>query len=139
MSPDRHGSGATRIEADLSSTEERNLMRRASTCLAVLALAALALPSLSSAAPTVTLKAIAVPIPKPGGGTYPGTGNIYGAGAAVEAEYHISGTEYGGFPPPIIGVNFWLPKGTKLHTTGFKTCAANLIAEQKEPEKCPPG
>src|SRR5438445_13676021 len=79
MSPDRHSSGATRIEADLSSTEERELMRRASTCLAVLALAAaaLALPSFASAAPTVTLKAIAVPTPKPGGGNWPGPGNIY--------------------------------------------------------------
>jgi hypothetical protein len=114
-------------------------MRRASTCLAVLALAALALPSFASAAPTVHLKAVAVPIPKPGGGTWPGTGNIYGAGAAVEAEYSISGTEYGGFPPPVIGVNFWLPKGTKLHTSGFKTCSAAIISEQKEPEKCPNG
>jgi hypothetical protein len=146
MSPDRHGSGATRIEADLSSTEERKLMRRASTCLALLALAALTLPSLASAAPEVKLKAVAVPIPKLSSGfpptetgKWPGTGNIYGAGAAIEAEYQISGTEYGGFPPPIIGVNFWLPKGTKLHTTGFKTCASAIISEQKEPEKCPAG
>jgi hypothetical protein len=136
MSPDRHGSGATRIEADLSSTEERNLMRRASTCLAVLAFAVLALPSLASAAPTVTLKAIAVPIPKPGGGTYPGTGNIYGAGAAVEAEYHISGTEYGGFPPPVIGVNFYLPTGAKLHPAGFPGCAATVL-ERTGPSGCP--
>jgi hypothetical protein len=114
-------------------------MRRASTCLAVLALAALALPSLASAAPEVKLKAVAVPIPKPGGGTYPGTGNIYGAGAAVEAEYKISGTEYGGFPPPVIGVNFWLPQGTKLHPQGFKTCPTKIVAEEKEPEKCPKG
>ena len=114
-------------------------MRRASTCLAVLALAAFALPSLASAAPSVKLKAVAVPIPKTGGGTWAGTGNIYGAGAAVEAEYQISGTEYGGFPPPIIGVNFWLPKGTKLHTSGFKTCPIKVIAEEKEPEKCPKG
>jgi hypothetical protein len=148
MSPDRHGSGATRIEADLSSTEERKLMRRASTCLAVLALAAaaLALPSLAAAAPTVTLKAVAVPIPKLGSGFPPtetghwaGTGNIYGAGAAIEAEYKISGTEYGGFPPPVIGVDFWLPKGTKLHPAGFKTCPTALIEQQKEPEKCPIG
>ena len=40
MSPDRHGSGATRIEADLSIKRGENLMRRASTCLAVLGLAA---------------------------------------------------------------------------------------------------
>jgi hypothetical protein len=125
---------------------EKKLMRRASTCVAVLALAAFALPSLASAAPEVKLKAVAVPIPKLSSGfpptqvgTYPGTGNIYGAGAAIEAEYQISGTEYGGFPPPIIGVNFWLPKGTKLHPSGFKTCSVALIEVQKEPEKCPKG
>jgi hypothetical protein len=111
-------------------------MRRAATCLAVLALAVLALPSLASAAPTVTLKAVAVPIPKPGGGTYPGTGNIYGAGTAVEAEYHISGTEYGGFPPPLIGVNFYLPTGSKLHPAGFPGCPATTL-EKTGPSACP--
>src|ERR1700730_9215886 len=104
-------------------------MRRASTCLAVLALAALAVPSFASAAPVVPLKALAVPIPKPGGGTYPGTGHFYGKGAAVEAEYHITGTEYGGFPPPLIGVNFFLPKGTKLHTSGFSTCSPAALEQ----------
>jgi hypothetical protein len=101
-----------------------------------MALAALALPSFASAVPKVTLKAIAVPIPKPGGGTYPGTGNIYGAGAAVDAEYRITGTEYGGFPPPLIGVNFYLPKGTKLHTAGFKACPRSAL-EQTGPSACP--
>jgi hypothetical protein len=102
-----------------------------------LAAAALALPSLASAAPTVTLKALAVPIPKPGGGNWPGTGNIYGAGAAAEAEFHISGTEYGGFPPPLIGVNFWLPTGAKLHPAGFATCSKETI-ERTGPTACPP-
>ena len=135
MSPDRHGSGATRIEADLSSTEERELMRRASTCLAVLALAAaaLALPSFASAAPTVTLKALAVPIPKPGGGTWPGTGNIYGAGAAAEAEFHISGTEYGGFPPPLIGVNFYLPTGTIQDEEAILVAAREIFGDHMRP------
>jgi hypothetical protein len=112
-------------------------MRRASTCLAVLALAALALPAVVSAAPEVKLKAVAIPIPKPGGGTYPGTGNFYGKGAAVEVEYKIASKEYGGFPPPIIGINFYLPKGTKLHPAGFKTCPTKVVIEEKEPEKCP--
>ena len=35
---------------------------------------------------------------------FPGTGNKLGAGAAVESQLTISGTEYGGFPPPLIGV-----------------------------------
>jgi hypothetical protein len=112
-------------------------MRRASTRLALVAIAALALPSLAFAAPRVTLRAVAVPIPKPGGGTWLGTGNIYGAGAAVQAEYHISGTEYGGFPPPVIGVNFYLPTGAKLHPAGFPGCPATTL-EQRGPSACPP-
>ncbi len=70
ISPDRHGSGATRIEADLSINRGEKLMRRASTCLALLgSLAVLGLPAVASAAaPTATFKAKAVPIPKPGGG-----------------------------------------------------------------------
>jgi len=145
MSPDRHGSGATRIEADLSIKRGENLMRRASTCLAVLGLALLALPSVASAAPKVVLTAEAVPIPKPGGGSWPHTGNIYGAGAAVQAEYTIKGTEYGGefsgegHPDPLIGVTFFLPKGTKLHSQGFKTCPLKTLEVEKAPEKCPKG
>ena len=53
-------------------------MRRASTCLAVLGLAVLGLSATASAAPTITLKAEAVPIPG-----FPHTGNILGAGAAL--------------------------------------------------------
>jgi len=105
-------------------------MRRASTCLAVLGLALLALPGIASAAPTVTFKGKAVPIPG-----FPHTGNILGAGAAVEAEFHITGTEYIGSPPPLIGVNVFLPKGTKLHTTGFPTCAKTVL-EQVGPSGC---
>jgi hypothetical protein len=108
-------------------------MRRASTCLAVVGLAVLALASVASAAPTVTFKAKAVPI-----AGFPHTGNILGAGAAIEAEYKISGTEYGGFPPPLIGVNFYLPKGAKLHPAGFPTCTKTTL-EQFGPSKCPKG
>ncbi len=107
-------------------------MRRASTCLAVLGLAVLALSGTASAAPTVTFKATAVPIPG-----FPHTGNIYGAGAAVEAEFHISGTEYGGYSPPLIGVNVFLPKGSKIHSAGFPTCPVATIQVQHEPAKCP--
>src|SRR5882724_4585865 len=76
-----NGSGATRIEADLSiKLRERKLMRRASICVAVLGLALLAIPSAALAVPTVTFKAKAVPIKG-----FPHTGNILGAGAAIEA------------------------------------------------------
>jgi hypothetical protein len=105
-------------------------MRKASTILAVLAIGLLAIPAAASATPVVKFKAEAVPIPG-----FPHTGNILGAGAAVHAEYKIEGTEYGGFPPPLIGVNFYLPSGTKLHTTGFPTCAKSIL-EQTGPSGC---
>jgi hypothetical protein len=134
MSPDLNGSGATRIEADLSINRgESKLMRRASTCLAVLAVALTALTGVASAAPTVTMKLTAVPIPG-----FAHTGNIYGAGAAVQSEFTIKGSEYGGFPAPLIGVNVWLPTGTKIHQAGFKNCATASL-EAKEPKKCPGG
>jgi hypothetical protein len=113
-------------------------MRRASTCLAVLGLALLAVPGVASALPEVKFKALAVPIPKPGGGNYPHTGDILGAGTALEAEYQITGTEYQGSPPPIIGVNFYTPKGSILHTSGFPTCS-DATLEQFGPVKCPKG
>jgi len=109
------------------------MMRKASTCLAVLGLAVLALPGVASALPTVTFKAKAVPITG-----FPKTGNILGAGAALQAEYKITGTEYQGSPPPIIGINFYLAKGAKLHTSGFKTCSKPVL-EQFGPVKCPKG
>jgi hypothetical protein len=87
----------------------------------------------ASAAPTVTLKAKAVPI-----SGFPHTGNILGAGAAVQAEFTISGTEYGGFPPPLIGVNFYLPKGAKIHSKGFRICS-KAVLEQMGPRRCPKG
>jgi hypothetical protein len=108
-------------------------MRRASTCLVVLGIAALALPGVASAAPTVTAKAAAVPIPG-----FPHTGNFYGAGAAAQVEFKIKGTEYGGFPAPLIGVKAFLPKGTKLNQRAFKACATPSL-EAKEPKKCPKG
>jgi hypothetical protein len=86
------------------------------------------------AAPTVVVKGRAVPIPG-----FPHTGNILGAGAAVHAEVHISGTEYGGFPPPLIGVTTYLPRGVKLHPQGFPTCPRKVILEEVDPRKCPKG
>ncbi|HEX5224384.1 MAG TPA: hypothetical protein VFW29_04575 [Solirubrobacteraceae bacterium] len=98
-------------------------------------MALFALCGTAIAAPTVTMKAQAVPIPH-----FKHTGNIYGAGAAVKAEINISGTEYGGFPAPLIGVNFFLPKGTKLHTSGFPTCPiSNLEPAGQGPSACPKG
>jgi hypothetical protein len=112
------------------------LMRRASTCLALLGLAVLGVPAVASAttAEISSFKAKAVPIPKPGGGTFPHTGNILGAGAAVEAEYQITGSGYGvttqnpsGGIPPISQVNFFLPAGAKINSKGFGSCSAATL------------
>jgi len=118
-------------------------MRRASTCLALLgSLAVLGLPAAASAAPpTFTFKSKAVPIPKPGGGTYPHTGNILakhgGLGAALEANFVITkapGPGYGATPqnpeggiPPLAAVNFFLPAGAKINSTGFPTCSESAL------------
>ena len=107
-------------------------MRRASTCLALLGLALLSLTGVASAAPTVSLIAKAVPIPG-----FPGTGNILGAGAAVEAKYTIKGTEStGGVPSQITHVNFFLPAGAKINQTGFVTCPSATL-ENIGPSGCP--
>jgi len=97
-------------------------MRRVSIVLAGIILAGLAVAGSAAALPTVKFKAKAVPIKG-----FPHTGNILGAGAAIQAEYTIIGTEYGGFPPPLIGVNFYLPKGTVLHRSGFPTCSIGTL------------
>jgi hypothetical protein len=103
-------------------------------CLAVALAVAAAPVEVASATPTVIAHGEAVPIPG-----YPETGNIYGAGAAVLAEYHITGSEYEGSPPPLAGINVYLPKGTILHTAGFKTCAPSVLEPSGPgPAACPP-
>jgi hypothetical protein len=108
--------------------------------LACLTIAAIALPATAFAAPKVTVKARILPVLKnpasPNGGSYPKTGNILGAGASVEAQMTISGTEYGGFPSPLTGVVVYLPSGTKLHPQGFATCS-NAILQSHEVQNCP--
>jgi hypothetical protein len=108
-------------------------MRRALTYIPILLLAMLALPSASSAVPAVKMKAQAVPIPG-----FPHTGDILGAGTDGHAELTIEGTEYYGSPPPIIGVSLYLPRGTKVHTGGFPTCARTTL-EQIGPIGCQKG
>ena len=102
--------------------------------------AALVLPAVALGAPTVTLKARVLPVPiNPSSSksrNYPHTGNILGAGASVETLFTISGTEYGGFPLPLIGVNVYLPAGTRLHPRGFSTCS-NALLESHEVQRCP--
>jgi hypothetical protein len=110
-------------------------MRKRITCFTSLALLiALAVPALATAAPNVTFKARAVPIPKPGGGTYRHTGNILGAGAALQAEFTIAGSGYGATPqnpaggvPPLSGVNFYLPAGARINSHGFGSCSESTL------------
>jgi hypothetical protein len=122
-------------------------MRRASICVAVLGLITLALPAVSSAAePTAQITSFtakAVPVPKPSGGSWPGTGNILGHGAAVEANYEITGEGYGPTPqnpkggiPPISQVNFYLPAGVKLNRSAFGSCTEATL-KNIGPKGCP--
>lgn len=118
-------------------------MRRASMCAALLGLAVAGVPATASATPTVAVKARAVPIPKhlnrKHSPAWPHTGNILGAGAAVEARIAIKGSEYAdGHPAPLREVNVFLPKGTKIHSKGFPSCPMSDFANQ-EPEHCPAG
>jgi hypothetical protein len=109
-------------------------MRKTSTSLVLLAIAFASCTGVASATPEVTFKAEAVPIPG-----YPGTGNIYGAGSAIKAEYTITGKEYEGSPPPLAGINFYFPTGTKLHPAGFPTCAKSILEPSGAgPSHCPP-
>jgi hypothetical protein len=107
------------------------------TCLALLVLGALAPVALvsfapvASAAPVVTFKATALPIPG-----FPGTGNIFGAGAEVEFQSTIAGTEYGGFPSPLVLLTIDSPAGTKVNSSGFATCAQAAL-EADGPSGCP--
>ena len=84
------------------------------------------------ALPTVTATGKAIPIPG-----FPQTGDILGAGAAVQAEVRITGTEYFGSPPPLIGITVYLPRGVKIDTRDFPTCPAQVLVEEREPRKCP--
>jgi hypothetical protein len=122
------------MESGLSNERGVTPMRRAFKCLAVLSVAVVALPGVATALPSVKVKGSAVPIPG-----FPHTGNILGAGAAVRAQVSISGTEYGGFPPPLIGITAFLPVGVHLHPQGFPTCPLKTIVEEREPQRCPKG
>src|SRR6478735_10781054 len=111
-------------------------------CLALAGAVVLALPAQASAEeiplPTLKVKAAAVPIPG-----FPGTGNFYGKGADVEATLEISGSGYGASPqnpngsiPPISAVNVYLPKGVKLHPSGFGSCTEATL-KNIGPSGCP--
>ncbi len=97
-------------------------MRRAFACQALMLLACLVCVASAPAAPKVTLKLTPIPIPG-----FPGTGNILGAGAEVEAQVTISGSEYGGYPSPLTGAAFYAPAGVIVTPAGFLTCASSVL------------
>ncbi|HEV2944516.1 MAG TPA: hypothetical protein VGX26_05340 [Solirubrobacteraceae bacterium] len=114
------------------STKCGRSLRGAFTCFALLVLAlALLAPVAASAAPAVTFKSTALPIPG-----FPGTGDILGAGTEVEVESTITGTEYGGFPSPLVLLTIDSPAGTKVDSNGFATCA-QAVLEADGPRGCP--
>lgn len=106
-------------------------------CIALLVLGALvpvalvSLAPVAAAAPVVTFKATALPIPG-----FPGTGNILGAGAEVEFQSTITGTEYGGFPSPLVLLAIDSPAGTKVDSSSFATCA-QAVLQADGPRGCP--
>ncbi len=67
----------------------------------------------------------------------PKTGDQIAAGAILDATFKISGTEYGGFPPPLIGLTLYFPPGTETRARLFKTCPKQLILNSKKRKKCP--
>jgi hypothetical protein len=87
-------------------------------------LAGLAAGSPAEAAPTVVLTSSLA------------ESSHLGEGSVATAKLHIEGTEYGGFPPALIGVTLRLPAGTVVSATGFPTCSA-MTLQDVGPAGCP--
>lgn len=86
------------------------------------------------AAPTVTATAKIVPIPG-----FPGTGNILGAGAALEVRATSIGTEStGGVVSQLRKVVVYLPKGVRIDSAPFPSCSVATL-ENEGPSGCPKG
>ncbi len=125
--------------------EGRELRSRASSVLAVVGLVALGLPAVAASKELPAVKIAkfavkAVPI-----GTLPRTGNVLGAGAALEIEYEFAGSGYGataanpkGRIPPLSALNFYVPYGTQLDRMAFNTCTQEML-EQVGAGGCPKG
>jgi hypothetical protein len=88
----------------------------------------------AAGAPVVTARAELTPIRG-----FPGTGNIADAGFSLRFDYTIGGAEYGGYPPPLVGLTVRLPKGTRVHSSGFPTCPPLTILAETATPACPRG
>jgi hypothetical protein len=102
---------------------------RAATCSLVLL--SLVFATAAAATPKVTFQTTPIPIPG-----FPGTGDILGAGAEVEVQVTIAGTEYGGFPSPLVGMKIDAPSGVQVASKGFGSCASAAL-EADGPAGCP--
>jgi hypothetical protein len=102
-------------------------------CEILLLLAWLLSAPCATAAPTATLKVTSIPIPG-----FPGTGYILDAGAEVETQMTISGTEYAGAPSPLTELTFYIPPEVKLTTAGFADCSTSVL-ERIGTSGCPKG
>lgn len=98
----------------------------------------------AAAAPSVRFDMRAAAIPKnllePKRGSWPGTGDMAGAGTELEAHFTISGSEDTGLPNPLRRVVVYLPKGLTVHASGFGTCnppRSNWYQTGEHPP-CPP-
>jgi hypothetical protein len=114
-------------------------LRRAPFALTAAAIAVFAFTSAAQATPEVTVKAKIVPIPvNPNAPkkTYPKTGNLLGAPAALETQMTIKGNEYFGGPSPITSVVAYLPHGTKLNPKAFSICPSSIL-NSHEVQNCP--
>ncbi len=109
-------------------------MRRALSFGACLTVMAVAWAPSAVAAPVVTATAKIVPIKG-----FPGTGNILGAGAALQVNATATGTEStGGVVSQLRKVVVYLPKGVTINSKPFPTCTVATL-ENKGPSGCPKG
>jgi len=102
----------------------------------LLATAALLLAAAASqAAPTIRLSVRTEPIPE-----FAHTGNIAGAGASILTQVGIDGSEYGGHPPPLVGISLRLPPGMRWNESGFPACLVYALEPGSPgPFGCPQG
>ncbi len=63
---------------------------------------------------------------------------LAGGPGSVNEALNIEGTEYGGFPPPVVGIALGLPEGTTISPMGHPACSKSIL-EQTGPSGCPEG
>jgi hypothetical protein len=110
-------------------------MPRAFLTAVIASAALLASGAPTQAAPHLRLSVHTEPIPE-----FPHTGNIAGAGVSIATQIGIEGSEYGGHPPPLIGLSLRLPLGMHWNASGFPTCPRSILEPQLGPPiPCPRG